>query len=223
MSAFRYLSVQEVCPAEQTSALVLAMVVCAALLVAVGGVGWAVRDRAARNELAEYEHAERQARVWREVELILEEVGHFEQQKKWQDALAAASRAEAALSVGETPEHLQAEVRETVAELQMIEHLEEIRLAASEIKEQKFNHVGTSRRYSTAFQQYGVNVAALPADEAAVWFQKKGRVLSALIVALDHWAACSAEAKDEPVPRPCSSWPRRWTWTPGATVCVRPW
>src|SRR5262249_59736633 len=62
--------------------LTAAAVFALALLVAVGTVGWAVRDQAAR------EH-----RVAAQVEIILEEVDRLERGQKWPEALAAAGRA----------------------------------------------------------------------------------------------------------------------------------
>ena len=150
------------------------------------------------------------------MELILEEVGHFEQQQKWQDALVAASRAEAALSVGETPEHLQAEVRETVAELQMVEHLEEIRLAASEIKEQKFNHEGASGACSVPASSQCGCLAARGSRVGPDSVSRCERRLGSLGL------LCRRSSGTAHAPRPCPIWPRHWTRTAGQS-CAKAW
>ncbi len=97
--------------------LVTSSLLAAALLVAVGGTGWAVRDRVARekeivreNEAREQKIAReseaRQARTNSQIELILNEVERLEQEQKWPEALASAKRAEAVVFNAETSAEL---------------------------------------------------------------------------------------------------------------------
>ncbi len=150
------------------------------------GIGWRSRDRVAR-----------QARVSEQVELILDEVARLEQEQKWPEALAAAKRAEVVLAGGEAAETCKSGSEQAVADLEMVEPLEEIRLLTSEIREGGFDYAGGNRNYAAAFRQYGVDVDVLPADEAAAWLRSRAGVLPALIVALDEWARCRREVKDE--------------------------
>ena len=80
-------------------------------------IGWAVRDRAAR-----------QAKVAGQVELILTEVDQLEREQKWPEALAAARRAEAVVAGGEADAATAQRVRERLKDLEFIDRLEQIRM-----------------------------------------------------------------------------------------------
>ncbi len=79
----------------------------------------------------------------------------------------------------------------------MVERLEEIRLLTSVVKEGGFDYAGGNQHYAAAFHEFGVDVDALPADELATGLRSHPEVLPALIVALDEWARCRREMKDE--------------------------
>src|SRR5581483_11871090 len=81
--------------------LAVAALVLFFLVLLGNGVGWAVRDRSAREAEAAKQQAERQAKVAGQVESIFAEVDRLEKDQKWPEALAAARRAEAALAGGE--------------------------------------------------------------------------------------------------------------------------
>jgi hypothetical protein len=95
---------------------VSALVLCCLVLLG-SGIGWAVRDRTAR-----------QARVSGQLELILDEVARLEQAEKWSDALLAARRAEPALATGEAPPDIQERAQQALADLQLVQQLEDIRV-----------------------------------------------------------------------------------------------
>src|SRR5262245_16484810 len=99
----RYLAVEPVlaCPPSvgyrfrkfarrNKAALTVGVLLALSFLIVVAGitasVGWAVRDRAARDEEAAREFAERQAKVSGQLERILEEVAQLEQAEKWSAA-----------------------------------------------------------------------------------------------------------------------------------------
>src|SRR5205085_12180135 len=75
--------------------LAVAVLVLFFLVLLGSGVGWAVRDRSAREAEAAREQGERQAKVGGQVESIFAEVDRLEKEQKWPEALAAAPRAEA--------------------------------------------------------------------------------------------------------------------------------
>ena len=81
--------------------LAVAALVLFFLVLLGSGVGWAVRDRSAREAEAARQQAERQAKVAGQVESIFAEVDRLEKEQKWPEALAAARRAEAAVAGGE--------------------------------------------------------------------------------------------------------------------------
>ena len=62
-----------------------------------------------------------------QLELILDEVARLEQAEKWSEALASARRAEPALAAGEAPPEIQERVRQALADLELVQRLEEIR------------------------------------------------------------------------------------------------
>ena len=98
------------------AALAIAALVLFFLAMLVGSVGWTVRDRSAR-----------QARVTGELELILDEVARLEQAEKWSEALVSARRAESMLAAGEAPPEIQERVRQALADLELVQRLDEIR------------------------------------------------------------------------------------------------
>ena len=79
-------------------------------------LGWAIHDRSAR-----------QAKVSGQLELILDEVTRLEQAEKWSEALASARRAEPVLAAGEAPPDIQQQARQALADLELVQRLDEIR------------------------------------------------------------------------------------------------
>jgi tetratricopeptide (TPR) repeat protein len=164
-------------------ALAAASLLAVALLVAVGGItggiGWALRDRAYR-----------QAEVTRQVALILDEVDRLEREQKWPEALDLARRANAVLAGGDGDRASQARARQTVADLEMVARLEEVRLQGSELPVEPGGRLATREtalRYEEAFRDYGVDVEALPAAEATARLRSRGSIAAPLAEALDDW------------------------------------
>ena len=92
---------------------------------------------------------------------------------------------------------MQARVQQALRDLELVARLEEIRLETSETTERGFSYVRANQRYAAALRDYGIDVDALPADEAVRWLRSRAGVLPALIVALDDWAACRQARNDE--------------------------
>jgi serine/threonine protein kinase/Flp pilus assembly protein TadD len=154
-----------------TAALVLFF-----LVLLGGGIGWAARDRAAR-----------QAAVEREVNLALKEAEQWQEQAKWPEALSAVKRAEGLLAAGGSDE-LHQRVNQLRKDLEMVEHLDEIRLLSSESVEGKFDRESANRAYAQAFRDYGIDVEGLSAEKAAARIRARAGVAVPLAVALDGWA-----------------------------------
>jgi eukaryotic-like serine/threonine-protein kinase len=158
------------------AALAVTGLVLAFLILMSSGLGWVVRDRAAR-----------QSRIAAQAEPILGDVDQLEREQKWPEALAAARRAEALVAGGgdaATQERIQGVVRD----LQMVSRLEELRLqevlggkARAAIDE---NLPGL---YAAVFRDFGVDIEALPAEDSAARLRARP-VAIALAVALDDWA-----------------------------------
>src|SRR5262249_14035441 len=106
-------------------------------LVLIGsGVGWAVRDWAAR-----------QSRLGAQVGWIFGDVEQLEKEQKWPEALAVARRAEALMAGGEADAATAERVRQRVKDLEFIDRLEQIRMEAATGVEGEFNYARADRDY----------------------------------------------------------------------------
>ena len=160
--------------------LAAAAVLSAALLVAVGAaawsVGWVARD-----------HAERQSRLTRQAELILDDVDRLEGQQKWGDTQAAVERVEAVLAGGETSDAIQQRVGEARRDLAFIAELDRVRQLRATTVNGELNNAGAARGYALAFRDYGVAVDPLPAKDAIVRLQRRPTLTMPIAAALDDW------------------------------------
>ena len=146
------------------------------LLTVTGGIGWNVRDRAAR-----------QTAVEQEVKLAFKAAEEWQEQGKWAEALSAAKLAEGLLAGGGSDE-LRERVHQLRKDLDMVLRLDDIRLLSSEWKDDKFDFESADQAYAQAFADYGIDVARLPANEAAARIRGRPGVAIALAAALDDWA-----------------------------------
>jgi tetratricopeptide (TPR) repeat protein len=154
----------------------LAALVFFFLVVLGGGIGWAVRDRAAR------EH-----RLAAQVELILDDVDRLEREQSWPEALAAADRAEAAMAGGEAGDASRQRVREVRRGLAFVAQLERIRQDGAIIVEGKYNNRGAVEGYRQTFRDYGVDVETLPAEAAVAGLRTRPFLAVPIAAALDDW------------------------------------
>src|SRR5262249_26588286 len=132
---------------------VASLVLLFIVLFGAGG-GWVIRDRTAREQ-----------RLASQVEMILDEVERLEQEQRWPEAQAAAKRAEAALA-GAEAEAIRRRVGEVRRHLAFVARLDRIRQDRATVVERKLNDAGAARDYALAFRDYGVDVDALPSDDA---------------------------------------------------------
>jgi tetratricopeptide (TPR) repeat protein len=156
------------------AALVMASVVGVALLLAVGSLGWVVRDRTARN-----------SKVAAQVESILGEVHRLEGEQRWPEALAAARRAEAAS--GQADAETAQQVRARVKDLAFIDRLEQIRMQRATWVEGTSEGAVAVREYARAFREYGVNVEELPVETSIDRLKARPALAIPLAAAMDDW------------------------------------
>jgi serine/threonine protein kinase len=147
------------------------VLVAASLLVAVGGVagsvGWASRDRAARLAEAAREQQVRDSEREHETNRALDEAARYRDQRDWVRASAALHRAEWLAAQGAS-DVIGQRIRDTVNDLRMTMRLEE--LFVEDPKRPFYNVLDRSildPAYGEAFRNYGINVEALDAAEAA--------------------------------------------------------
>ena len=154
----------------------LGLVLLAAIGLTAGSVGWAARDRTARQAILE-----------REAGKALEEGETWCRRDRIGEALAAVRHADALLGGGTGNGSLRQRARQWRADLEMAARLEAIRLMQSEVEVEYFNHAVADPEYAAAFGGYGIDMAT--ADPVvAVARIRESVVHEQLIAALDDWA-----------------------------------
>jgi tetratricopeptide (TPR) repeat protein len=158
-------------------ALTMAGVVTAASVIALaavaGSVGWIVSVQAAR-----------EAAMDGEVTRAVDEARNLINDAKWPEALARVRRArEVTVAAGrqQLPERLE----EIQRDLSMAQRLEEI--YSQPKSHDDFTGQEQDLRYAHAFKDYGIDVALLPAAEAAERIKARC-IRSQLVLALDLWS-----------------------------------
>jgi Tfp pilus assembly protein PilF len=170
--------------------LAVAAMVLSFLVLLGSGMGWAVRDRQAREADIARERSERQQRLTAQVELILVEADRLEREQKWPEALAAARRAEAAVFGDEADAATAQRVRELLKDVELIDRVEQIRMESATIVDGKLNIARLDREYARAFREYGVDVEALAAETSIACLKARPTLAMPLAAALDNWVFC---------------------------------
>jgi tetratricopeptide (TPR) repeat protein len=157
----------------------LLFVLAALVLVVAGGIGWVVRDRAVRETALDDE-----------VNRGLDEATRRIEEGNWPEARTALQRTEELLTAAgrrEFPPRL-LELQKDVA---MARRLEDI---YSQPDTHAF-YTGQEQdaKYAQAFQEYGIDLAVLPVEEAAERIRARSIRLE-LARALDFWSAMRRQA-----------------------------
>jgi Flp pilus assembly protein TadD len=148
-----------------------------------------MRDRAAREETAAQERRDRKQRLTARAEQILNDVDQLEQEQKWPDARAALGRAEAALAGGEAGDAIRQRVADARRDLEFVARLDRIGQQRGVDDNKGQQHAAEAvRDYAQAFREFGVDVEALPAEEAIARLQGNPEVAVPVAAALDDWA-----------------------------------
>jgi serine/threonine protein kinase/Flp pilus assembly protein TadD len=179
----------------------VAAVLAVTVLLLSAGIGWLARDREARR--AETERVVREA---------LQEPADWQRNRRLPEALSAARRAAGLLAGGEANETLRRWVRARVADLELLDALENARLELSAGDKDHFaqysrngalghwrqleQSAGDKDNFANvrmdglcrqAFLKWGVDVEALPPKEAGARI-RESTVADELAAALDQWA-----------------------------------
>jgi tetratricopeptide (TPR) repeat protein len=164
--------------------LASAAVLTFAVLIIVGILGWAVRDRDARAQEEARERAARRLAVEQAAGRALEQAEDFQKQGKWQEALVAVQRAEAALATGEGGTGLQQQVNDQLAHLHVILRLEEPTSDVGGI----IPHASQNRDFARVFADLGIDVQSLSPAEIAVQIRRRPSTAVRVAAALDDWS-----------------------------------
>ena len=170
----------------------IAMSLVVALSGIASGIGWAMRDRTAREEQLAQERTARQAKVSGQLATILDDVARLEQSEKWSEALSSARRAEPALAAGEAPPGIQERARQTLADLELVQQLDEIRARSGTVWETDVAlNLATKAdlAYAAAFRDGGIDLDVLPLSEAVHRISARQAIAAAILPALDDWVA----------------------------------
>ncbi len=152
------------------------------LLVACGFGVWRLQQQAV---------AEAEARR------ALEDADHLQAEEKWPEALLTIRRAEPLLNTGLLGEGVRRRVQERLEDLKMVDRLEQIRLQkTAAVKEDHFDAAQSDPAYAQAFRDYGIDVTALSAEEAARLLRARGIHLE-LAAALQDWALVCGLYRDK--------------------------
>jgi tetratricopeptide (TPR) repeat protein/tRNA A-37 threonylcarbamoyl transferase component Bud32 len=176
------------------AAFTFGAVTLGALLLVLGSVGWVIRDRRAR-----------EAALDAEVNRAVHEVGPLIQDGKWAEALEILQRTEKLLaSAGRPADNLPAALQEFDKDVKMAQRLEDIQSQPGRVEipeETQSNRPALDRStgdpfdvrrveadFARAFQDHGINVTGLPAEEAAERIRGRSIRLE-LARALDFWSS----------------------------------
>jgi tetratricopeptide (TPR) repeat protein len=133
--------------------------------------------------------AVRRAETERVVTSALEESASWQEQRRLLEALSAARRAEGLLAGADVDEALRQRVRARLADLELLDRLENIRLEQlTATKDGNFDVQGGDALYGQTFRDAGLDVEALPAEEAGQRIAASS-VAAELAVVLDQWAS----------------------------------
>jgi serine/threonine protein kinase/Flp pilus assembly protein TadD len=163
------------------------------LLSLTGGIGWNLRDRAARTAALEHE-----------VQAALRDAHKGIEAQKWTEAMSAVLRAEGLLAVVGRSTELRDRVQELKTDLNMVARLEDIRLRRGQskisltpegkVERVEFAWAEAIREYAEAFRSYGIDVTTVEPQAAAGQIRTRS-ISSALVAALDDWAFLDLNGK----------------------------
>src|SRR5262245_33721012 len=156
--------------------LAIAALVLFVIVVLGGGVGWVVRDRAARR-----------AETAAAVQAAMEEARRLQGESKRREGEAAAKRAEALRAGGGGSAGRGRTGRGLLADFRRLARLEEVRTQGGGVKDGHFDFEAEDRGYAAAFRDYGIDVEALAPPEAAERVGARA-IRVELAAALDAWA-----------------------------------
>jgi serine/threonine protein kinase/Flp pilus assembly protein TadD len=159
------------------------------LVVLAGSIGWVARDAAARRTETE-----------RVVAAAWEESLSWQRQRRLPEALSAARRADGLLAGADVDEDLRQRVRARLADLELLDKLENVRLEqGTAVKDGHFDWEGVDGLYGQTFRDAGLDVWALPVEEAGERI-RRSTVAAELAAVLDDWALMRVDIRgvDDP-------------------------
>jgi tetratricopeptide (TPR) repeat protein len=170
-------------------ALGIAGLVLFFFVVLGAGIGWSVRDRAARQALLEEKAAD-----------VLCDMEESLRGEKLSRARAAQQRAEEVLAGGGMSEALRQRAEGLRTDLEMATRLEAIRLEQAAVKEGRFDISSANANYRKAFREYDLDVLELEPEVAAARIRASA-IKGVLVAALDDWVSSRGTSSSFPTDR----------------------
>jgi tetratricopeptide (TPR) repeat protein len=166
--------------AEAASVLLLTFTILAA------SAGWLARD-----------YEVRCTETQRAVTAALDESTAWQEQRRLPEALSAARRAVGLADSGTADDALRSRARQRLADLELLERLENIRLERmTEVTDGRFDWQGTDVAFGRTFREAGLDVESLPAEEAAERI-RQSTVAVELAAVLAFWALLRRNLRGE--------------------------
>jgi serine/threonine protein kinase/Flp pilus assembly protein TadD len=157
----------------------------AATFAVAGVLAWVALDRAARRAL-----------VASRTDDALWALDRLRGQGRWEEALEAVRHVAALVDGGPADKELRDKVRALVRDLELVHALEDARLQGSAMEQGHFEHGLADHLYTVAFEQAGLDMEALPAEESAERI-RQSTVAAEVAAALDLWALVRLELRRE--------------------------
>jgi serine/threonine protein kinase/Flp pilus assembly protein TadD len=162
-----------------------ASVVLLPCTILAASVGWLARD-----------HEGRRTETERAVIAALDESTARQEQRRLPEALSAARRAVGVADGGTADDVLRRRIRQRVADLELVERLENIRIdKMTAVRDGHFDSEGADAEYGQAFREAGLDIESLPIEAT----ERLGRSTVAIELAavLDHWALVRRQSKGQ--------------------------
>ncbi len=177
------------------AAIAAASALVVALVVAIGGVGWALRDRAARDADQKRTSADRRARVSAAVQELVASADRQMKAQAWHEALATARRADAAATSGEADAETLQRVHVLLDGLELVDRLDGVRSSQSVWSSSGFDGTAALREYEVAFREHGIDVDTLSVENGAERLRATPALGVPLAGGLDGFAKRHLDAK----------------------------
>jgi serine/threonine protein kinase/tetratricopeptide (TPR) repeat protein len=160
---------------RQKSALMIAGLALFFIVLLVGGVGWIVGDRSARQKQAATD-----------IDVALHQTYELQGQLRSLEALEVAKHTQMLLANSGGDEALQQRVHQRVADLALVVKLEEAHLLRTAGADDRFAFERTAAAYAQAFQEYGMELEAVNPEEAGALLRTRDIGVE-VAAALDDW------------------------------------
>ncbi|HYT95604.1 MAG TPA: protein kinase, partial [Gemmataceae bacterium] len=167
-------------------ALATAAVVGVAVLLAVGTIGWAFRDRDARRAEATQERLARVRTNDVKSQQALEAAQRLRREERWPEGLAVVNAARAHLADGDVSADVKRALEGCARNLVMLDKLDLIRLLEAELMDNPTGLAVLGQEYQEAFRTYGIDVEKLPPAEAGRRIRGE-EIRQELLAALEDW------------------------------------